>query len=129
MTPTPRTRRCAAALLVLALVVAACTEADDGASGTDGVPDLGDPGDCVVADLSVSPEKLDLLTRLAQDFNDSDAEVDGECAFARVQSKSSGAAAQLLATGWDEEREGPRPPTRTGTGSRAGRRDTSCSGT
>ena len=49
------------------------------------------------------------LTRLAQDFNDSDVEVGGECAFARVQSKSSGGAAQLLADGWDESQEGPRP--------------------
>ena len=107
MTPTGRTLRRVAVLLALALLAAACTESDDG--GGDGAPELGDPGDCVVADLSVSPEKLDLLTRLAQDFNDSDAEVGGECAFARVQSKSSGGAAQLLATGWDEDREGPRP--------------------
>jgi Ca-activated chloride channel family protein len=102
------TRRLAAPLLALALLAAACTESDDNAGGN-GTPDLGDPGDCVVADLSVSPEKLDLLTRLAQDFNDSDAEVHGTCAFARVQSKSSGGAAQLLAQGWDEDQEGPRP--------------------
>jgi Ca-activated chloride channel family protein len=102
------TRRLAAPLLALALLAAACTEPDDNAGGN-GTPDLGDPGDCVVADLSVSPEKLDLLTRLAQDFNDSDAKVHGACAFARVQSKSSGGAAQLLAQGWDEEQEGPRP--------------------
>jgi len=95
------------ALVSLALVAAACTggEADKGA-----LPDLGDPGDCTVADLSVSPEKLDLLTRLAKDFNESDgARVGDKCVFARVQSKSSGGAAQLLATGWDEETEGPRP--------------------
>jgi len=95
------------ALVSLALVAAACTgdEPDKNA-----LPDLGDPGDCTVADLSVSPEKLDLLTRLAKDFNESDgARVGGKCVFARVQSKSSGGAAQLLATGWDEGTEGPRP--------------------
>ncbi len=101
----PTTRRLSAALLVLGLLAAACTEADDG----DGLPDLGDPGDCLVADLSVSPEKVDLLTRLAEDFNESDAETGGRCVFARVQSKSSGGAAQLLASGWDEDTEGPRP--------------------
>jgi Ca-activated chloride channel family protein len=111
---TPTTRRLLAALLSLGLLAAACTEADDAGGGsdegaTDGAPDFGDPGDCIVADLSVSPEKLDLLAQLAQDFNESDAEVDGTCAFARVQSKSSGGAAQLLASGWDEETEGPRP--------------------
>jgi len=103
-----RTNRLTAVLLALVLLAAACTDSGDEASDN-GLPDLGDPGDCVVADLSVSPEKLDLLTRLAGDFNDSDAEVGGECVFARVQSKSSGGAAQLLGTGWDEAEEGPRP--------------------
>jgi Ca-activated chloride channel family protein len=100
-------RRLWVLLVALALLATSCTESDG--EGLEGVPDLGDPGDCVVADLSVSPEKVDLLTRLAQDFNESDAEVDGECAFARVQSKSSGGAAQLLTDGWDESQEGPRP--------------------
>ena len=89
-------------LVALGLVAAACTTEP---TEEDFLPDLGDPGDCVVVDLSVSPEKLDLLTRLADDFNESDAEVDGQCVFARVQSKSSGGAAQLLATGWDEGSE------------------------
>ena len=105
----PRITRLSVGLLALGLLATACTEASDSSGDEDGVPELADPGDCVVADLSVSPEKLDLLTRLAQDFNDSDAEVGGECVFARVQSKASGGAAQLLAEGWDEDREGPRP--------------------
>ncbi len=109
MNRTGTTRRLTVALLALGLLAAACVEADSGDGGEDSAPDLGDPGDCVVADLSVSPEKVDLLTRLAQDFNDSDAAVGGQCAFARVQSKSSGGAAQLLAEGWDEEADGPRP--------------------
>jgi Ca-activated chloride channel family protein len=95
------------ALVALALLATACTS-DDPAD--DGLPDLGDPGDCIVADLAVSPEKLDLLTRLAEDFNESpDARVGDECVFARVHAKASGGAAQLLAAGWDEEVDGPRP--------------------
>jgi Ca-activated chloride channel homolog len=95
--------------VVLALIAAACTS-DESGGGDGGLPDLGDPGDCIVADLSVSPEKVDLLTRLAAEFNESDdARVGDECVFARVQAKSSGGAAQLLATGWDEEADGPRP--------------------
>jgi len=101
------TRTIAVALLALGLLAAACTS---GEAPDDAAPDLGDPGDCIVADLSVSPEKLDLLTQLADEFNKSDgAQVGDQCVFARVQSKSSGGAAQLLATGWDEEAEGPRP--------------------
>lgn len=107
MTRSRPLRSALAALVSLGLVTVACTGSQ---ADKDGLPDLGDPGDCIVADLSVSPEKLDLLTRLAQDFNESDgARVGDECVFARVQSKSSGGAAQLLATGWDEATEGPRP--------------------
>jgi Ca-activated chloride channel homolog len=99
-----RRSRLVAAGLALGLLAAGCTEAvepDDG---------LEDPGDCTVIDLSVSPEKLDLLTELAHEFNASDrAETDDGCLFARVQSKSSGAATTLLATTWDEEVDGPRP--------------------
>ena len=100
-------RSLAVALVALGLVAAACSSpgSDDGAPS-----DLADPGDCIPVDLSVSPEKLDLLTDLADDFNGSeDASLGDQCAFARVQAKSSGGAAQLLATGWDESIEGPRP--------------------
>jgi Ca-activated chloride channel family protein len=112
-------RRLLLSLAVLGLLVAACTtptddqslddvldgDADGGTGGNAGA----DPGDCVVVDLSVSSEKIQLLTNLAESFNDSEAEVDGRCVFARVQSKPSGGAAQLLASGWDEGTEGPRP--------------------
>jgi Ca-activated chloride channel family protein len=96
--------------LALALLAAACGGSDDDdASGDDTADDLGDPGDCEVVEMAVSPEKIDLLTELAREFNDSDAaEVDGECVFVRPQRKSSGAAMQFLADGWPEE-EGPRP--------------------
>ena len=91
--------------LVLALLAAGCSPAADQAA--DG---LEDPGDCTVVDLAVSPEKRDLLTELAQDFNASDRSTKGDaCFFARVQAKSSGGTAQLLAAEWDEDIEGPRP--------------------
>ncbi len=96
------------ALLLAAGSFAACTTAVDD-EGAEGNIDQ-DPGDCIVVDLSVSSEKIQLLTELAGDFNGSEqARVGGECVFARVQSKASGGAAQLLASGWDEETEGPRP--------------------
>lgn len=100
-----RTRLLAISLFA-ALFVGACSPAAE-----DAVNELEDPGDCTVVDLSVSPEKKDLLTELAQDFNESDRSKDGgECYFARVQAKSSGGTAQLLATdAWDEDIEGPRP--------------------
>jgi Ca-activated chloride channel family protein len=60
--------------------------------------------------VATSPEKLALLTDLARRFNESKAaDIDGGCAFVRVQSKASGAAEQLLANRWDEAAEGPRP--------------------
>jgi Ca-activated chloride channel family protein len=104
--PAPRLL---ALLLVAGLAAACSTVVDEDAEGTDGNLDQ-DPGDCVVVDLSVSSEKIQLLTELAGDFNGSDlAQVGDDCVFARVQSKASGGAAQLLADGWDEDTEGPRP--------------------
>ena len=107
-----------ALLLAAALAIVACSSSGDDDSGdaessTDDTTNddiLGDPGDCTVIDLAVSPEKVDLLTDLAQTFNRSDeAEVDGECIFIRPQSKSSGLGAQLLVEGWNEDSQGPRP--------------------
>src|SRR5688500_9155239 len=93
--------------LFLALLVAGCTVSTDDDAG-DG---LEDPGDCIPVDIASSPEKLELLTDLANTFNDSDdAEVDGECVFVRVQRKSSGEGANLVANDWpDPDVNGPRP--------------------
>jgi Ca-activated chloride channel family protein len=108
--------RLLAVLVVGFSLVAACSSSDEGGEGEDAAPedefDLGDPGDCIIVDMALSPEKIDLVTELAREFNQSDAEVDGECVFIRPQRKSSGAAMQLLAQGWPEdivEAEGPRP--------------------
>lgn len=99
-----------AAIALAAALTAACVQGDDDQAGDGDGDGLADPGDCIVVDVAVSSEKIQLLSELAEDFNASDeAEVDGECAFVRVQSKPSGGAAQLLAHGWDEVTEGPRP--------------------
>ena len=94
------------ALLLLVLVAAACAPPDgDGDAGPDGEV----PENCTVVDVATSPEKLELLTQLAEEFNGSDAADEGGCTFVRVQRKSSGVGARLLAEGWDESTEGPRP--------------------
>jgi len=96
---------CLAALVA----VAACGGGGDG--GDDDEGGLEDPGDCVAVDLASSPEKIELMEELADDFNGSDAADLGDdgCAFVRVHRKSSGLAENLLATGWDESVEGPQP--------------------
>lgn len=114
-------------LVVLALVVAACTPSADGGGETlDGGDGRGegdltqgglaqaDPGGCTTVDMAVSSEKIDLLTDLANEFNGSDESQDveaigGGCIFVRPQTKASGLAADLLATGWDTDLEGPLP--------------------
>ena len=104
--------RFALGLMALILLAAACGfPGDTGSFGGDGGEvGLEDPGDCIVVDMAVSPEKIDLLTDLARTFNGSDrARVDDECVFVRPQRKSSGAAMSLLSDGWDEAIEGPRP--------------------
>jgi Ca-activated chloride channel family protein len=97
------------ALVVGVFAATACSGDDD--AGGDGEAALEDPGDCVTVDVASSPEKLELLGDLAESFNESDAArlANDDCAFVRVQNKSSGAAEQLLANGWDESVEGPRP--------------------
>ncbi|OWY61865.1 hypothetical protein B7486_61500, partial [cyanobacterium TDX16] len=109
--PRPRSRTLLGALLVGGLLVAACTATDDGEESGGGVSDqFSDPGDCIVVDMAVSSEKIELLEDLAQTFNESDeARLGEDCVFVRPQVKASGGAAQLLAEGWDEETEGPRP--------------------
>ena len=109
------TRRIAAVVLCVALTagaVACSSGGDESTSDTvaeDGL--LGeDPGDCIVVDMAVSPEKIDLMTDLARTFNDSDdAQLGDECIFVRPQRKSSGGSEQLLRDGWDEAVEGPLP--------------------
>ncbi len=89
------------ALLALSLVAAACSVPGGENAG---------PGDCVPVYVSVSSEKIRLMTDLAAEFNDSDAEIgDGTCIYVEVQSKASGLGAQLLVDGWDEAADGPRP--------------------
>ena len=104
-----RPRSFAALSLLLTLTAGACSvSVENGDDASDG---LEDPGDCIAVDMAVSPEKLDLLTDLANTFNDSDeAEVDGDCIFVRVQRKSSGEGANLVADDWpDPDVNGPKP--------------------
>jgi Ca-activated chloride channel homolog len=101
-----------ACVLAVLAVVSACTSegSDLSFDGEGGV----DRERCVVVDAAISPEKIELLTAMADEFNRSDLatiEVDGDdrCLAVAVQAKASGGAAQLLDSGWDEQVEGPRP--------------------
>jgi Ca-activated chloride channel family protein len=95
-------------VLIALLVASACVEAKK--ANPDAASGLGDPGDCIVVDMASSPEKIDLMVDLAKSFNGTKAAKLGDkCVFVRPQKKSSGAAAQLLYTNWDESIDGPRP--------------------
>ena len=97
-------------LAVIAVMALAqtCSSGDEG-GGSAGGGEV--PSGCTAVDAAVSPEKVELLTRLASDFNESDAAREGGgCTFVRIQRKSSGTAATVLAAGWtDQEVEGPQP--------------------
>jgi Ca-activated chloride channel family protein len=98
-----RVKRTAAlmSVLLLAGLLAACSSSGGGsASG----------GGCTAVNMASSPEKVSLLTQLASDFNNSKAAHDNGCSTVKVQSKSSGAAADLLSSGWpDDPANGSRP--------------------
>lgn len=107
----PRHRVLAVAAVAAALltVAAGCSSK----SATNAADDFGaancNPSDCVVVDVAMSPEKLDLLTDLAKSFNATNTKVGDKRVVVQPKNKASGAAADLLATGWDENAEGPRP--------------------
>ncbi len=91
------------------LALTACITSNEQRGATEAT-EVADAGDCITVDMAVSPEKVTLLTELAAQFNEGDAEVNGTCVFVRPARKSSGAAAQLVATGWPEpEINGPQP--------------------
>lgn len=106
---TTLTRRIAA-LAAFALLAAGCSFADDPDGATGPTSGFDDTGGCdLVVDMAVSSEKIDLLKDLATTFNDERHRVGDDCVFVRPQSKASGGAATLLAEGWDESADGPRP--------------------
>ena len=72
-------------------------------------PEAAPPGDCVPLNVTASSEKAALLTALATRYNAAGRQVDGRCVTAAVHELPSGAAADALATGWDEAADGPRP--------------------
>jgi Ca-activated chloride channel homolog len=121
--PLPRHRteppRAFLAAILIALVASACVNLElsgeeDTSDPESGAID-GDPGDCTLVDVAVSSEKIDLLTDLARTFNAASERgedgftTDAGCIFVRPATKASGLAATLLAEGWDEASEGPRP--------------------
>lgn len=68
-----------------------------------------DRSDCMPLNVVASSEKAALLKELAQQYNGTDPQADGQCVDVKVASKASGAAAQALARGWDEAVDGPNP--------------------
>ncbi len=100
--------RVVATAVLVASIVAACGGDDDDAAPDD--LQNADPGDCIVVDMAVSSEKIVLLTTLAEEFNDSGAEVDGQCIFVRPRSVASGRAAELIPEGWPSPDVNGEPP-------------------
>lgn len=112
-------KRTLLATVAAATLVAACTAGGDntgkeGDTGDDDTEastlDNADPGDCITVDMAVSSEKIALLTDLADDFNNSGAEVDGRCVFVRPRSVASGLAANLVTQGWPDPEVNGEPP-------------------
>ena len=93
------TRRVATGAGLVAMLLAsaaACSAGSGSSSGPSGGTDAGTPGvdpSCVIVDMAVSPEKVTLLTDLAETFNALHVKVGDDCVAVRVARKSSGAAA------------------------------------
>ncbi len=100
-------------LLALAMVTASCISGDfspGGESSTDTDPSDVVPSGCREVPTHVSSEKVTLLTALADQFNESGPEIDGECVAITVYRTASGRGASQLAEGWPgDESAGPPP--------------------
>lgn len=95
------TRSLAGLLLALALLSTSCGLGGGNAARSN----------CAVVDVATSPEKLELLTMLAEQFNGSaSSKVEGKCAEVKVARKSSGEAARILAEGWPATEENGTQP-------------------
>ncbi len=64
---------------------------------------------CTSLAVTASSEKAALLSQIADAYSRADRRVKGKCVAVTVTSKSSGAAMEALARGWDASRDGPRP--------------------
>jgi Ca-activated chloride channel family protein len=81
-------------------------------AGTAGRPE------CIRLEVSSSTEKGDLLAELAKGYNLAGRGFGGRCAAVSVHKKTSGAAMDALAAGWDAARDGsPAPQVWTPTAS------------
>ncbi len=113
MTSFRRAARLTLVCLVTSTIAASCTVK----SSTDTTPGGGSvPKGRVALTVTVSSEKVALLTELARTFNAdktlssfTDSAGKKKRAFATIVKKASGAAAQALAAGWDENTDGPQP--------------------
>lgn len=68
-----------------------------------------DPGNCIGVVVAASSEKADLMRAAADQYNSSNAQVDGKCVRVRVNSKASGGAEAALAAGWNQAGDGDLP--------------------
>ncbi|MGE0879883.1 MAG: extracellular solute-binding protein [Acidimicrobiia bacterium] len=107
----PGTHLVSTITLSVMATLAACSTGSGSATTTTKSLAGADPGKCTPIDLAVSPEKITLMTELAQKFNASkDAKIAKSCVFIRPAVKASGLAEQLLEDDWpDEASNGARP--------------------
>ncbi|MDH3499871.1 MAG: substrate-binding and VWA domain-containing protein [Acidimicrobiia bacterium] len=102
--------RFAAPIVAIAVILSACVTGGDEPSVTgDGSP-VAVPSGCTEVPAHVSSEKVTLLSDLAERFNATDPEIDGQCVAITVYRTASGRGAALLAEGWPEDGSaGPAP--------------------
>jgi Ca-activated chloride channel family protein len=101
-----------AAVVVVGLLIWAIAAATGGGGGdeADGSTTTGVPENCIEVPAAVSSEKITLLTDLAETFNATDPEVDGQCVRITIYKAASGLAASELADGWSEADTGAPAP-------------------
>lgn len=97
----------AAVLAVVLILVLRSLFSDDESPDETAGADPKCSGEKSVLRVTTSPEKAAVVERLAREY--SGRTVAGTCVEVEVTSKSSGAAMQALAEGWNEAENGPKP--------------------
>lgn len=103
----------AAGVVVLGLIIWAVAAVSGGGGDDDPSAESTTtevPPGCVAVPAAVSSEKVTLLTDLADAFNATSPEVDGQCVRVTVHRVASGLAASELAEGWSEATTGAPLP-------------------
>jgi len=96
-------------VVLLAAVSTACPSKGNRDNDESSIVGQCTPEDCIRVPIAVSPEKIDLLTEMAKDFNSTQTKIGDRRIAIDPKAKASGAGSQQLVEGWQPSEDDPQP--------------------